>query len=63
MSYFKSAHMVVSAVIALLGLKLIYDEDLPLYNFVDNPVLTGKIFIALALVISALYFVSNIKKR
>ena len=35
----------------------------PLYGFVEDPVLTGRIFIALAVVISAVYFVSNIKKR
>ena len=48
--------MVVSSIIALLGLKLIYDEGLPLYGFVDNRVLTGKIFIVLAVVVPCILF-------
>ena len=58
-SYFKSAYFGVSIVLALLAIQLIYYDDEPYYNFVNNPVLTGKIFIVLSVIISACYFISK----
>jgi len=60
-SYFKSIYFGVSALLILLGIQLTYFDDTPYHSFINNPVLTGKIFFVLSLVISGFYFVTKNK--